>query len=144
MKKNILILVLLTNIALADFIRNSSTEIVLDSSSSLMWQDSSEAKTITKTWSDAITYCEALNLPGHSDWRLPNINELTSIVNLSKRNLLKYNAFVNIVSEYYWSSTTYIGTSKYDYAFQVNFRNGMDNKHKKTDNYYVLCVWGGN
>jgi len=35
-------------------------------------------------WYDAIDACENLNFAGHSDWRLPNINELLSIVDHSR------------------------------------------------------------
>jgi hypothetical protein len=29
-------------------------------------------------WQDAVSYCDALNLAGHDDWRLPNSGELFS------------------------------------------------------------------
>ncbi len=36
-------------------------------------------------WDDAVNYCRNLNEIGHSDWRLPNIDELRTIVkNCSK------------------------------------------------------------
>lgn len=33
-----------------------------------------------KTWKDAVQYCRSLNEGGHSDWRLPTIDEMRSIV----------------------------------------------------------------
>ena len=31
-------------------------------------------------WNDAINYCKNLNEGGHSDWRLPNIDELRTLI----------------------------------------------------------------
>jgi len=40
----------------------------------------------TYTWQDALAASENLNLAGHSDWRLPDINELRSLVDYSRTN----------------------------------------------------------
>jgi hypothetical protein len=32
----------------------------------------------TRTWNEAIDWASGLNFAGHTDWRLPNINELKS------------------------------------------------------------------
>ena len=57
-----------------------------------------------------MTYCENLTLPagGYSDWRLPNRNELQSIVDYSRYNpAIDTTYFPGTVASYYWSSTTY-------------------------------------
>jgi Protein of unknown function (DUF1566) len=48
-----------------------------DSDSGLMWQNTQNETVI---WQDAIDYCEALALDGETDWRLPSINELRSLI----------------------------------------------------------------
>ena len=48
-----------------------------DSSSGLMWQKDNEDML---TWNDAITYCNELNSGGYTDWRLPSISELRSLI----------------------------------------------------------------
>ena len=44
----------------------------------LVWQNPSAGG--TRTWPNAITYCDSLTLDGHSDWRLPTISELRSLI----------------------------------------------------------------
>ncbi len=51
----------------------------LDTTTNLCWQDPPlEESTM---WYFAISYCDDLELGGHSDWRLPDINELISLLN---------------------------------------------------------------
>jgi hypothetical protein len=49
-----------------------------DESSNLCWQDPPPSGTYT--WSNAISYCNDLLHGGHTDWRLPNIDELISLL----------------------------------------------------------------
>jgi hypothetical protein len=49
-----------------------------DESSNLCWQDPPPGGTYT--WSDAISYCNDLLHGGHSDWRLPDIDELITMI----------------------------------------------------------------
>jgi len=57
-------------------------------------------------WQESIDYCEDMSFAGHDDWRLPNFNELYSIGDRSKSNPAIKDAFVNVSSSNYWSSTT--------------------------------------
>lgn len=54
-----------------------------------MWQkDTAPGSQLGKyTWEQALTYCENLVLGVYSDWRLPNRNELQSLVDYSRYNL---------------------------------------------------------
>jgi hypothetical protein len=62
---------------------DNSDGTVTDTSTGLMWQQATASGTYT--WEQALTYCENLTLPagGYSDWRMPNRNELQSIVDYS-------------------------------------------------------------
>ena len=46
------------------FTRDDIKQTVTDTTTGLMWQDDPEAKTVVKTWSDAIAYCENKTLGG--------------------------------------------------------------------------------
>ena len=49
-----------------------------DSSSGLTWQNPPAGEEMN--WDDAKKYCDNLDLSGHTDWRLPTIDELRSLV----------------------------------------------------------------
>ncbi|MFA5779928.1 MAG: DUF1566 domain-containing protein [Elusimicrobiota bacterium] len=94
------------------------------------------------TWEQALTFCEGLNFAGRTDWRLPNAKELFSIVRFEgAAPFINQTAFPNTVSNYYWTSTTYVPTTAY--AMIVNFSNGNVTNDGKTTLYYVRPVRGG-
>jgi len=125
----------------AEFTKNG--DVVTDSISGLMWQDiSGTTNSTTRTHADAITYCEGATTGGYSDWRLPNIYELQSIVDITKSTAPTiYATFQYTASDFYWSSTTYASTTSN--AWRVYFNNGSTNYGTKTDSYYARCVRGG-
>ena len=138
MKKYILSLLFLVSLVNADFIRDDKKEIVIDTSTNLMWQDNNDSKIITKKWSDAIVYCENLNVGGYGDWHLPNINELFKLEDMSKYDPSVNSVFKNIGSFSYWSSTTVPGNS--NGAYTAEFLHSRIVAYLKTSSYYVSCV----
>jgi len=110
---------------------------VTDNLTSLMWQKQDDKE--VRTWKEAITYCEKLYLAGYSDWRLPTIKELGSIVdNTTVNPAIDTTYFPGTVSSYYWSTTTYAdGTAS---AWNVNFYDGYVASFSKTSVYYARCV----
>jgi serine/threonine-protein kinase len=52
-----------------------------DPATSLMWTKKDNGSDII--WQQAMDYCQNLHLAGHSDWRLPSIDELAAIYNHS-------------------------------------------------------------
>ncbi len=139
MKKILLITIGLSALLFADFTK--SGDIVTDTSTGLQWQDNADAKNNTRTWEGAIDYCENLTLGGYSDWRLPNINELKSIVDRSKDKPAIADGFSNVGSDYDWSSTYDVGNE--GYAWIVYFGNGGVYYKGKGDGNYVCCVRAG-
>jgi Protein of unknown function (DUF1566) len=77
------------------------------------------------------------------DWRLPNRNELASLLDLGTFNpaLPAGNPFVGFVASFYWSSTTdAVSTSL---AWFVGFFNGDMSNSILTNNFFVTAVRGG-
>ena len=63
-----------------------------------------------------------LTKSGHSDWKLPNIKELMSLVNYEIYSPAIDSVFTNCHSDYYWSSTVY--ASIVSFAWSVSFEYG--------------------
>jgi hypothetical protein len=60
---------------------------VSDTVTGLSWQQGDGQNDAGgRTWLNALAYCEGLNLAGRSDWRLPNIRELETLVDDSRYN----------------------------------------------------------
>ncbi len=130
------------------FSRDVTTEIVTNNVSNLQWQDDADVSDNyynRKSWIEAIAYCEALTMAGQTDWRLPNNNELLSIIDSSQYNPVINNIFTNISSFFYWSSTTSTYPSYYNtpHAWNVEFSSGNAGAYDKANTYNVRCVRGG-
>ena len=82
---------------------------VTDNLTWLMWAKNANLDGV-KTWADALTYCNALSLGGYSDWRLPNVRELFSLLDFSELGpaLPSGHPFIGVqFTDFYWSSTAY-------------------------------------
>jgi len=120
-----------------------------DSATGLIWQKCSNGQNATScsgsastlTWSNAITYCNGLTLAGRT-WRLPNVNELRTIVDYTKSSEppIDTTAFPSTQSGGYWSSSTYAQNTSY--AWYVVFVGGYVGSESRTVTKYVRCVTG--
>ncbi len=139
MKKTILSLFVVIGLLQADYIRDDSKGVVVDTSTNLMWQD--DVPSVQKTWIEAINYCENLTLASYDDWRLPNFNELYMLADRSRSNPAISSVFQNVVSSLYWSSTSFAFVP--DSAWGVGFYGGYDGWGGKDGSGYVRCVRAG-
>lgn len=137
--KIFLMLLMLLSSAQAKFIRDDTKDVVLDTTTNLMFQD--DATPSIMNWTSAVSYCENINLGTYSDWRLPNISELNSMLDFSTYNPAVDKVFKNIVLNHYWSSTT--RKADITYALDVNFISAAHHNELKTDSIYVRCVRAG-
>ncbi|MFQ5454774.1 MAG: DUF1566 domain-containing protein [Nitrospirota bacterium] len=117
-------------------------ECVLDNLTGLMWVKSPDTTPIT--WSDALSRSLELSLCGYTDWRLPNVNELESLLNAEEFDTsewLNKSGFRDVQPDSYWSSTTH--ASETDSAWVVHMFDGYIHPDGKIFDYYLLPVRSG-
>lgn len=118
---------------------STGTHTVIDQGTGLEWQKGSN--TSLHTWQNALAYCENLSLDTKTDWRLPNIRELKSLVDYG-RYYPAIDPAVPCLSSSYWSATT-VANGAHTSAWSVFFGNGDDIWELKTKSYHVRCVRAG-
>ena len=75
-----------------------------------------------RNWQHAQNAAAACTLGGFSDWRLPTVQELLSIVDY-ERTEPAIDPVFECKDGWYWTGTPYAGSPS-DYAWFVNFRGG--------------------
>ena len=127
--------------------------MVQDNVTGLIWEvktddGSIHDKDTTYDWYDAqdvfIATINSQNFGGHSDWRMPTIKELSTLVDSSipyPGPTIDTTFFPNTVSSYYWSSTTNAGDPRY--AWYVRFYAGSVYGYYKSLYLYVRAVRSG-
>jgi hypothetical protein len=129
----------------------SGERVVQDKVSGLMWQGCASGQSgelcdqgtaIYITWQGAVDYCDSLTWAGYGDWRLPNVNELTSIVDYTKSEpAIDSTAFPATPPGFFWSSSSY--ESSTSNVWYVVFSSGSVGDFDKADEDNVRCVRGG-
>jgi len=124
----------------------SDDKIVRDRATGLMWAaDGAEdggngGAVITPEYADL--YAAGLTFAGFTDWRVPNILELMSIVNYGGTIPFTYGSyFKNIETAAYWSST--ISPYNPAHMLKVTFEKATVAGALLTDTNYILLVRGG-
>ena len=125
---------------------------VVDKVTGLMWQqctiglngencESGEASKFT--WAEALQYPsqkESLaTFAGHDDWRMPNIRELTSIIEVQCAGpSINTTVFPNTPSEHVWSSSPYDFYPHYSWF--LNFSDGIHTYSERIDKKVIRLV----
>ncbi|MBF0102389.1 MAG: DUF1566 domain-containing protein, partial [Desulfobacterales bacterium] len=109
---------------------------ISDTKTGLMWQKADDS--VNKTLDDAITYVNKLELANYTDWRLPIIDELLTLVDYSRNNPSISPVF-ECQSANYWSSTPLASANAT--AWSVSFGYGINNRRDpKTPQFFVRAV----
>jgi len=139
----------------ADFVDHGDGTVT-HTKTGLVWKQCSEGLSgvgcatgaaTTHTWQAALQLADTLNagagFAGFNDWRVPNIKELTSIVegqcSTPAINAMLFPNTLGIIL--YWSSSSYAAGAPY--AWDVEFRLGYNLVNLKSTNDYVRLVRGG-
>ena len=117
----------------------NADQTVTDTSTGLIWSvETSETKMI---WEMALKYCETYSLADYSDWRLPEREELRSIVYYTRFYSAIDRNYFETQSEFYWTSTSHAYNTVN--ARSVLFIDGSDFHQAKDSSYFVRAVRGG-
>ena len=126
---------------------------VTDTFTGLMWTKNANLPGGSKNWQEALDYVVEMNTEthanfGYTDWRLPNVRELHSLIDFGEHEpaLTSGHPFINVQPEwitYFWSSTRYAPKSYRDHAWRVCLTFGVVHIDPKTTSWYVWPVRGG-
>lgn len=100
--------------------RDNGDGTVVDRATGLTWMKADSGKGLN--WEQALKFCEALELAGKDDWRLPDAKELQSIVDYTRAPNATDSAAIDPVFDitrvkveegydnwpFFWSSTTHL------------------------------------
>ena len=135
----------------SDFVVNANGT-VSHTPTGLMWKQCNEGKRGAAcatgaasylTWADALTTARSSNFAGYTDWRLPNKQELESVVDDRCHSpAINDTVFPGTVTDGTWASTTWsVGPAS---AWIVDFVYGDSAiSNKSNDPYVVRLVRGG-
>jgi len=118
-----------TTCTINDSLIDNGDGTITDTDTGLMWMADDAGSAME--WKEALAYCENLTYAQYTDWRLPNVKQLQTIVDYSgSYPAINQNYFTTTSltddnpNYYYWTSTSaYFNTESptYEYAWYVAF-----------------------
>jgi hypothetical protein len=109
----------------------------MDPATGLQWQLESPGE---MSWHEALRYAAALELGGGSDWRLPAVRELESLLDRRRYRPEMRPEVPFRDRRTYWSATTFGHEGKA--AWVVMFDGAYVLSYYKTNHYNVRCLRG--
>ncbi len=119
---------------------------VIDQLTGLTWLCDADLSGMPVSWPDALAEVAKLNareVGGRQGWRLPNINELESLVDCSQHSpaLPVSHPFTNL-KDIYWSSTTSFFETDWAWALYLD-KGALGVGYKREKNFYIWPVASG-
>jgi len=113
--------------------------LISDAWSGFVWQ--SQYTSDSLSWENALTYADTCSMGGFTDWRLPNIKEMQSLVDVSRNNpAMAVGFFTNQGAQKYWTSTSLPNAPLKAWIFDSQW--GITTYDWKTLKHRVLLVRG--
>jgi hypothetical protein len=130
----------LPNPALYD---TSGAGIVADTVTGLLWQKVSGTATFTSK--EAGPHCATLTLGGFTDWRVPTVVELVSILDFTSPQGLDPHGFAGETGDLYWTSSTLPPHKEFSVGWTVAFGSRSESTFvvSPVDIFKVRCVRAG-
>ncbi|MFA7607551.1 MAG: IPTL-CTERM sorting domain-containing protein, partial [Rhodocyclaceae bacterium] len=130
---------------------NNNDGTVTDTRTGLMWKqcveglsgaDCADGSAASYNWAGALTHAESHEFAGYTDWRLPNLKELHSLVEECRTGpAINDTVFPATPSSNVWSGSPYASYS--DGAWGVLFFNGYAYGSFRSSGDHVRLVRGG-
>ncbi len=124
-------------------------EAVLDKQTGLTWARNVDLAGGTKSFQEAVRFCQNLVIGNRKGWRLPTKGELITILDTSRslpalpdgHPFENYGGRTHMKSSY-WTGTTYEGNSNSAYYISISY--GAVRDELKIFDYRIWPVLGGN
>ena len=122
---------------------NWNSEAVLDRETGLVWEQSLDQT--ARTWQNAHFACNQKTVGNRKGWRLPTIQDLSSLIDPSVPfpgpTLPLGHPFSNVVGSGIWSATSF--ASNTGFAWLMGLNTGGSGAFIKSDAFFAWCVRGG-
>lgn len=126
------------------FVIDEEQGIVTDSSTGLMWSMCNLGESWNESlktcngsasdanWQSSLLQASQVNMAGFSDWRLPNLKELMSIIERQcAAPAANLDLFPTMKPEDYWTSTPVFNQNSENYVWAVQFVEGSNFENDK-------------
>ncbi len=115
---------------------------ITDNRTGLMWTQSLDHR--VGGWQTSMDHCDTLDFAGHTDWRMPTLEEYQAVIQGSGTYPLDWLQPQGFIHSYsspgtYWSSTTYAGDASY--AWYIGMLFGSVAYNSKTGFGSSMFVW---
>lgn len=127
---------------------DATDDLVLDKETKLIWTRNVTMPCSSDdacNWHEAVQYVRDTMIGGRRGWRLPSVEELLSLIDMSqgsKPKLPAGNPFVNVTDTLYWTMTIAEDDSSSVWIVNINYGN-VTNTGTKQHRYCVWPVRGG-
>ncbi len=120
---------------------------VVDNLTGLTWTQDANLPINQVTWDTALALCENLDLGGETDWRLPNIREMESLLDWGlidslSLSLPEGHPFTNAQVDYFWSSTSLKSSPTLAWTMYLGRGEVLPVPKSSSSINYAMCVSG--